>query len=61
VLDKNYVFDCATKKDIPFLLDLAKEVILKNYSSFLSQDMIRDYLKAKQCDKEIIENIDIVL
>ena len=57
-MNSDYNIKYITEDDIPFLVMLAWEVIIKNYSAFLPEDSIKYYLESGQCDNEIIENID---
>ena len=52
-----YSFNKLDKKFLPIILEMAKEIILNNYISFLDKESIDNFINSKQCDREIIENV----
>jgi ribosomal protein S18 acetylase RimI-like enzyme len=57
-LGKNYIFNYATNANLPILVKIARKIISKNYNAFLEKNVIKEYLKSEECDKEIIANIN---
>jgi GNAT superfamily N-acetyltransferase len=46
------------KNNLPVVLEIARDIIQNNYSSFLDKSMIDNYIKSGLSDKEIIDNMD---
>jgi GNAT superfamily N-acetyltransferase len=53
-----YNFGKMRSNELPILLNMAKEVILHNYVSFLGEDTVNSYINSKQCDEEISKNVE---
>jgi ribosomal protein S18 acetylase RimI-like enzyme len=54
---EKYCFVELNKEDLPFVLDISKDIILNTYVSFLGKDAVTDYIKSRLYENEIIPNI----
>jgi RimJ/RimL family protein N-acetyltransferase len=46
------------KNNLLSVLEIARDIIQNNYSSFLGKDTVVNYIKSGLCDKEITDNMD---
>jgi ribosomal protein S18 acetylase RimI-like enzyme len=53
----NYSFDLLKKNELPIVQKMAKDIILNNYSEFLEDDIINNFIGSKQFEEEFVENI----
>jgi GNAT superfamily N-acetyltransferase len=58
MIAKTYSFNKLDKDSLPIILEMAKEIILNNYISFLDKDSIYNFINSKQCDNEILDNVE---
>jgi len=56
-MNTGYSYLSATENDLPVLIKLAREVIQYNYSLFLDNALIQNFMQSGQCDKEILKNM----
>jgi RimJ/RimL family protein N-acetyltransferase len=55
--NKEYIFIKSEDNDLPILFNIAKEIILDYYITFLDKNIVNEYINSEKYKEEIIDNI----
>lgn len=58
---KMYKINFAEKKDMSALIELSRRVIRENYSVFLGEELVENFIESGMADDEVISNFETVL
>jgi GNAT superfamily N-acetyltransferase len=54
----NFELVMLEKDTLPLVINIARDVIQNNYSSFLDKSIIDNFINSGHCDKEITDNVE---